>query len=161
MQNIRLATPSDVPRIVEINIQARRAAFQGVIPDSYLFDDSDIDVRIKRISANLTGYFVYDDGATKGFIAVNPCPDADAADFFELRTLYVDPKHQGCGIGKKLIHHFENTAAESGFGKVCLYVLEENTKARAFYAHHGYLSDGAQKSAINYEGTHIRYTKIL
>jgi len=161
MQNIRLATPADVPRIVEINIQARRAAFQGMIPDSYLFDDSDIEVRIKRISENLTGYFVYDDGDIKGFIAVNPCPDADATDFFELRTLYVNPKHQGYGIGKKLMYHFENTAAESGFNKVCLYVFEQNTKARAFYAHHGYLPDGAQKTAINYEGTHMRYTKTL
>jgi len=132
-----------------------------MIPDEYLFDDNDIAVRIERIAGNLTGYFVFEDIIIKGFIAANPCPDADAEDVFELRVLYVEPQFQGSGIGTSLVLFFEKIAADHGFNKVCLYVLQENTKARTFYTRLGYLLDGAQKAATNYEGTHIRYSKTL
>ena len=60
-----------------------------------------------------------------------------------LHGLYVDPAHQGQGIGSALLELVKSLRRD-GFG---LWVFESNTPARAFYSRHGLVeverTDGA------------------
>lgn len=159
MNMIRHATSNDITRIAEIHLFTRRLAYRGIAPDDYLFNKNGIKERLDFFTDNLHDVFVYDDGIIKGFISVGSSPDADAADFFELGRIYVEPLFQGEGIGEKMIIFFEEEAHRRGFRKTCLWVLEKNTKARKFYEKMGYAPDGAFRYAKNYEATHIRHIK--
>jgi ribosomal protein S18 acetylase RimI-like enzyme len=65
------------------------------------------------------------------------------------------------GIGKQLVEYCEHQAIERGYGEVCLWVLAENTAAKAFYEKMGYMPDGAEKFLEQLSVTEVRYTKTL
>lgn len=54
-----------------------------------------------------------------------------------LRLIAVDPLERGSGVGALLLEEFELKARSVG-RDCCLLVSDFNTKARAFYARHGY-----------------------
>jgi ribosomal protein S18 acetylase RimI-like enzyme len=60
-----------------------------------------------------------------------------------LSHLYVDPEHQGRGIGAALLDHAKSRRPE----RLELWVFQENDGARRFYERHGFrlvrLTDGA------------------
>jgi diamine N-acetyltransferase len=60
----------------------------------------------------------------------------------ELRTLYVDPAQHGRGIGRTLLAHSAQIAAQQGYGTLWLCVWEQNARARAFYARAGFAEVG-------------------
>ena len=159
LPHIRPATYADITRIAEIHVFARRLAYFGIAPDDYLFHENGVCERMTFFAENLQDNFVYDDGIIKGFVTINPSPDEDAAEYFELQRLYVEPLFQGQGIGAALLQFFEQIAAARAFSKTCLWVLEKNTKARGFYEKLGYFPDGASRHAANYEAMHIRCVK--
>ena len=48
-------------------------------------------------------------------------------------NITVVPAHRGCGIGKILMKHAENYAAQNGFSSIGLTVSSHNENARALY----------------------------
>jgi GNAT superfamily N-acetyltransferase len=60
-----------------------------------------------------------------------------------LTHLYVDPEHQGRGIGSALLEHAKSRRPE----RLELWVFQKNDGARRFYERHGFrlvrLTDGA------------------
>lgn len=65
-----------------------------------------------------------------------------------LDDLYVQPAHQGGGVGRALLELV--TARQPG--GFCLWVFEANTPARSFYAHHGLVELERTDGAGNEEG---------
>lgn len=60
----------------------------------------------------------------------------------EISTLYVRPRHQGKGIGRRLLHAALAHAQQSNTGVVWLATNEENAPAIAFYNALGFAAAG-------------------
>lgn len=60
----------------------------------------------------------------------------------EVATLYVQPRHKGKGIGKRLLEEAFRLIAERGRDGVWLAVNSENQDAIAFYERLGFTRDG-------------------
>ena len=116
---IRPAVPDDAPALARIHLRAREAAMPpGINHESEV---------VAWVAANIDRDEVW----------VVDVDDAPAAYLRLTETwlddLYVDPDHQGAGIGAALLS-LAKARRPGGFG---LWVFEMNTPARGFYAAHG------------------------
>ena len=79
------------------------------------------------------------DGELVGFSVVGPSRDEDGATPYELYAIYVRAAHWGSGLGQRL---WEAVRPD---GPCSLWVLEDNERARGFYARNGFRPDGARE----------------
>ena len=70
-----------------------------------------------------------------GCVGLVPGPYPDAA---EVRRLYVRPGHRGAGIGRLLMDHVHEQAAQRGFARLVLDVMPSRTAVIDFYRRLGY-----------------------
>ncbi len=162
---IREMELADVPRVAEIHVFGWRNAYKGIVSDDHLFNKMLVTNRMEyfmdTVRNNLTESYVYDDGIIKAILTIGSCRDEDKKNSFELWGIYVESFMQKQGIGSKMTMFCEEKAAERGFKEICLWVLEQNENARAFYEKQGYLPEGTSKF-IDYLGvTEMRYHKYL
>jgi GNAT superfamily N-acetyltransferase len=71
-----------------------------------------------------------------GFSAPGPCQDDDAPTPLELYAVYARQGWWGTGLGHRLLD------VAIGREPACLWVLEDNHRARAFYRRHRFEPDG-------------------
>ncbi|MFJ9314695.1 GNAT family N-acetyltransferase [Pimelobacter simplex] len=128
---LRPATPADVPGIAAVQVAARARA--AMPPGRHAPDE---------IRAYLTERF----GAAENWVAESGGALVGYARFTRtwLDDLYVDPAHQGQGVGGALLD-LVKARHPGGFS---LWVFEQNLPARAFYAARGLVerehTDGAE-----------------
>ncbi|WP_377323217.1 GNAT family N-acetyltransferase [Pimelobacter simplex] len=128
---LRPATPADVPGIAAVQVAARARA--AMPPGLHGPDD---------IRAYLAERF----GAAENWVAESGGAVVGYARFTRtwLNDLYVDPAHQGQGVGGALLD-LVKARHPGGFS---LWVFEQNLPARAFYAARGLVerehTDGAE-----------------
>jgi GNAT superfamily N-acetyltransferase len=79
------------------------------------------------------------DGELVGFAVAGDNRDADAPSPTELYAIYVRAAWWGTGLGQQLWDAVRPEAACS------LWVLEDNARARGFYARNGFVPDGARE----------------
>ncbi|MBQ9959901.1 MAG: GNAT family N-acetyltransferase [Oscillospiraceae bacterium] len=131
---IRKATAADVSRIAEIRVFVNRTSFYPIFGDiGYSFGEMQV-LPVAREYAReelLQNIWVYDDGTVKGFLLM---------DGSEVKTLYVDPYFQNCGVGAALLQY-----AVRELGADRLWALEKNAGALRFYARHGFYPNGKRK----------------
>ncbi|WP_436698278.1 N-acetyltransferase family protein [Nocardioides sp. BYT-33-1] len=128
---LRPATPADVPRIAAVQVAARAGAAMppAIHPPA-------------EIRAHLAAHF----GAAESWVAEVGGQVVGYARFTRtwLDDLYVDPAHQGRGVGSALLDVVK-ARHPAGFS---LWVFEQNVAARAFYTAHGLVerehTDGAE-----------------
>jgi len=96
-------------------------------------------------------------GRVVGFVAVGPArdPDRDAATTGELRTIMVDARARGLGVGRALISGAERAMHASGFSQATLWVLPDNAQAVRCYERYGWRSDGTVR-ITDFGGSEIR-----
>ena len=100
------------------------------------------------------------DGATRGepigytmLLAGEPS-DPDVAQAIRLRPtielvrFYVHPEHHGSGTARLLMEHTLSAATATGARGAWLGVSEENARANAFYARHGFEPVGRKRFPI-------------
>ena len=75
-------------------------------------------------------------GRLVGFASAGPCRDDDAPARRELYGLYVEAGSRGTGLADLLVERVLRGRDAS------LWVLDDNPRARAFYARHGFTPDG-------------------
>ncbi|MCR5016708.1 MAG: GNAT family N-acetyltransferase [Ruminococcus sp.] len=125
MGNIRPAEKRDVSRIAEIFVFNYRLNFYPFFKnDPFYFCELNVLDTAAEFAADLSGFYVYDDGIVKGFISV-------IGD--ELNKLHVDPQFQSQGIGAELLAY-----ATDELGVTWLWALEQNVRGQAFYRRHGF-----------------------
>jgi GNAT superfamily N-acetyltransferase len=139
--NIRAATLADAAALFGIQRAASLAAFAHVFPpDRYPFPDAPIRAEWEaRLRDGVTQTLVAEgNGRAVGYVAFAP---------ELLASLFVLPDAQGSGVGSAL--HDAALAAQPGLGaSVCrLWVLEQNSQARAFYEHRRWSPDGRLRAA--------------
>ena len=125
---VRPACADDAQRIAEILSFCYRMNFYPIFRDDdfyleYMRADRTAE-RLRRDPGFPEQFFVYDDGAVKGFARI---------DGEELINLFVEPCCQGSGIGGVLVEH-----AVRELKAKTLWVLEKNTRAIRFYERHGF-----------------------
>ncbi|GGW93770.1 hypothetical protein GCM10010383_24140 [Streptomyces lomondensis] len=81
----------------------------------------------------------------------------------ELYALYVHPEQVGRGAGRALLAESVARCSAAGHGRVLLWVLKENDRARRFYERTGFRPDCAEEP-FEVDGVtvpEVRYTKGL
>ncbi|MBR5502631.1 MAG: GNAT family N-acetyltransferase [Oscillospiraceae bacterium] len=132
---VRKACEADVSRIAEIRVFVNRTSFYPIFGDiGYSFGE----MQVLPVAAEyareevLQNIWVYDDeGTVKGFLHMSGS---------EVKTLYVDPFFQNCGVGAALLEF-----AKEHFAADNLWALEKNTAAIRFYARHGFYPSGLRE----------------
>jgi GNAT superfamily N-acetyltransferase len=138
---VRRATVDDAALIAQVRIDSWRAAYRGMIPDSYLdamkVDDSTrMWTRVLSAGSDAACTFVAEvEGELVGFAAGITLAERKLDFDAELTALYVLPSAQRAGIGRRLLSEVAATLAAAGAPNMLVWVLAKNSKARDFYAH--------------------------
>lgn len=138
---VRLAVVSDAPAVASVHVRSWQVAYRGVIPDAVL-DGLSVEARTTMWEGAIPSGGVWvalADDEIVGFASAGPSRDDDAP--FELYAIYVLSSAWGTGLGFEL--------AEAALGDepdVIVWVLDENTRARAFYERIGFTADGVTKT---------------
>jgi GNAT superfamily N-acetyltransferase len=146
---IRPAEAGEARAIATIHVDSWRAAYRGLLPDSYL-DRLSIEERERQWAETLEGavdgsgvLVAEDDGRVVGFASWGPSRDTDAAERTgEVPAIYVDPSAIGIGVGRALFAEAANALRDAGYTCATLWVLEANGRARRFYERAGWRWDG-------------------
>jgi GNAT superfamily N-acetyltransferase len=167
---IRRAAPADARAIAAVHVASWRVAYRGIVPDAVL-DGLSVDhrergwrERLGRPGDDASFTLVAEcDGAVAGFCAVSaPSRDDDADDgTAEIAAIYVEPARWRTGVGGALLHAALDALRADGWREVTLWVLEANTRGRAFYARLGFELDGAAQSLEELEAREIRMRAAL
>lgn len=166
MSTVRVMTEADVTAVSEIRVAGWKAAYAGILPQSYL-DRMTVEADARRRRRYITG----PDKVTTDLVAVDTrggvvgwaCLGPSSTAVGELYALYVRPSLIGTGIGHSLLQAVHGMAPAQGFDSVLLWVLADNARARRFYERAGYATDGAVQ-ADDYDGVsvaEVRYRLTL
>ena len=136
---IRLATSSDIPRLLELLHQVNMVHYERR-PD--IFRPHTTKYNAEQLQDLLTqpdkAIFVYEDEGVQGYAFVQMEDVHDDILLQDMRTLYiddicVDEQARGKHVGKQLFEHVRAYAEKLGCGAITLNVWEGNDAAMAFY----------------------------
>jgi ribosomal protein S18 acetylase RimI-like enzyme len=159
---LRTANDFDLEAVGSLHYRSRVSAYRDIVPPSALTFGSEgalgewwsERVRWEKDTHRLT---VAESGGTiVGFSYLGPSATPGVR---ELYAIHVDPDFVGTGVGRLLMAD----ALRHLGARAVLWVLEGNTRARAFYEKGGWHPDGeSRESPMGGEVTHqIRYTRTV
>lgn len=159
----RDATPLDAAAIAAVNVASWRVAYRGLMPDAYL-DAMSIEDDAARWSAGLQRdgarrkrtIVAEDAGVMVGYATVGR--DAETG-MGLLYLMYVEPHNWQRGLGRALMIAARDALTELGHEVAVLWVLEQNARARRFYAADGWLPDGGERR-IDYGGAELAAVRL-
>jgi ribosomal protein S18 acetylase RimI-like enzyme len=139
MLTIRPAEADDAPAIAKVHVDTWRAAYRGIIPQEYL-DTLTVQnrtigwVRLLQRERNdlITLVSEDNDGRVVGFGSGGRIRHNDPRFAAEITSLYISPRAQGHGHGRRLFMALSNRLAERKLKGLFVWVLAENA-ARGFY----------------------------
>jgi ribosomal protein S18 acetylase RimI-like enzyme len=143
----------DADAIGAVHVASWRVAYRDAAPEGWLQSQT-VAERSESWHRHLTAaestraFVAVDEAATVvGFSGLAlPSRDPDAGPrTAEIATFYVDPAAWRMGAGRALMEASLEEFAALGFTTATLWVLEENARARAFYAATGFTADGARQ----------------
>jgi GNAT superfamily N-acetyltransferase len=164
-------TLADCDRVAEIRIRGWQSAYRGLIPQSYLDGLSvaeDAERRrghLARADGGVVNLVAEDTGGKiVGWACHGPYRDGEVVtDDAELYAVYVHPEHLGQGAGQALLAEAVTRCAAAGHGRLLLWVLKGNVRARRFYERAGFEADGAEEP-FEVDGVtvpEVRYARAL
>lgn len=137
--NIRSYHPQDKQRILQLSARLSDIPFLEH-RDSEQMQQKQLEMAQAAIDKNHDNIFVAEEhGVFLGYIE---CKVEE--DYFSkekqayISAIAVTAEGEGKGIGKRLMRHAENWAAEQGITVLVLEVFAENRRAVQFYEHIGY-----------------------
>ncbi len=150
---VRPMTADDCEHVSDIRVRGWRTAYRGLMPQPYL-DGLDVAedaerrrALFARTPAGMVNLVAEDeDGRVVGWACHGPYRDGELrTDDAELYALYVDIARFGTGVGRALLQESMRRCAEAGQGRMLLWVVEGNARARRFYERAGFRADGAEE----------------
>lgn len=138
---IRPARPDDVEALVSTQRSAEQAALGHVFPqDAYPYPTQQMTDRWRNVLASGEASVLL---AERGNRAVGlACVRSGW-----LRGMFVVPEAWGSGVADRLHAAAMAIVRAEGDAHCRLWVLEENPRARRFYARHGWRQDGRRQPA--------------
>ncbi len=152
---IRPASLNDAAAIAEINVAAWKAAYPGIVPQTYL-DRLDPEEKLARISQRLSergNTLVLESGTGQvaGYTEFGGRRDGPEEISGEVYALYLLPGIQGQGMGTRLFRAAARQLHSQNHRTLCVWVLENNRRARVFYERLGGAWLGRQTFEIDEE----------
>jgi ribosomal protein S18 acetylase RimI-like enzyme len=140
---VRAARSGDLYGAAVARVASWRAAFTGLVPQDFLdsMDPAAIATSwADSLAAGRSRLYVADaSGDIVGYAGVGPERDPKVgATIGELYALFVHPDSWGTGAGRALTDAAVSDLHSVGCAEVWLWVLEANTRARAFYIRYGF-----------------------
>ena len=165
----RDATASDAVELARIDVAAWQAGYRGLMPDDFLAGLSE-----ERSTARWQSAFaknpplvlvVEHDGEVVGACRYGGSRDADATPCTgEVMALNVHPTAWRRGVGTELLQAVLERLRLLRFTTATLWVLDKNSRARAFYEAAGFSKEGAERTETDLIGSplhEIRYRTTL
>jgi GNAT superfamily N-acetyltransferase len=151
MVELRDATPDDAHAIATVHVASWQVAYRGLLPDD-LLDGLSVTDRARRWADGLSTpaprsrtVLAVDGTAVLGFAATGPARDADDSAAGELYAVYLDPATWGRGHGRRVHDGALDNLRADGFAHACLWLLDGNARAAAFYHRQGWSETGETK----------------
>ncbi len=165
---IRAATVDDAQAIAELHVRSWQSAYRGHFPDAYLealsvADRLELWTAVTAKQPPRVGVSAAADGIC-GFVSLSGSRDDDAtATLGEINAMYVDPSRWRAGIGSALMRWALEQATARDWAALTLWVLRDNSGARAFYEAFGWRLDGrTQVDTIGgTEAVEVRYRRAV
>lgn len=145
---IRTATAADLDAVAALHAEARATYYRGHIPDD-AFDSPAEHARTRSGWEKAIGrgavLCAIRDGAVAGVAAFGEREGA-----MTLTQLHVAPAHWRSGVGSELHTAVVLAWQRAGVTHARLEVFEKNTRAQAFYTHHGWYPDPEEPHTGNH-----------
>ena len=159
---VRAARPADAEALALVQISSWRSAYREVIPGAILD-------RLAAPPLALAFRTMADGpppsrlwamewaGKLCGYAATGPSrePGLDPERVAEVYAIYSLKETWGLGLGRSLMAWALAALREQGFKQACLWVLERNPRARAFYQAGGWQPSGGTRT-VNHDGIALR-----
>jgi GNAT superfamily N-acetyltransferase len=152
MITVRDATIPDASAEAAVHIATWQAAYAHAFPQAYLAAlDHDAwtanhRVHIQRSPPRISLVAVDDSGEIVGFTHAGPRRVASPPQYDpeggEVYAIYVHPDAWGTGAGRALMQAAVDRLATVGRRDICLWVLDDNPRARRFYERFGFTPSG-------------------
>ena len=148
---LRPASLADCAGMAAVHARARSAYYRGLIPDQELAEYArTLPGRYQEIMSRpgMTVRCAEQDAVVVGVTVAGADrePAAGQAGTIRLYQIQVEPSCWRHGIGSRLMAACVRDWQAAGIGRARLDVWEHNTRARAFYARHGWRPDGRSRS---------------
>ena len=156
---IRPMRKEEADDISRIYAASWKIAYKGIVPQTYLDQLCELRWSPILVEKTLKSFVFLDKGHYIGTSSISPARDKKMAGWGEVISLYLLPEYFGKGYGRTLLDFCLVELKNSGFGRIYLWTLEKNERARAFYEKYGFECDG-EKLVCNIGGenlTEIRY----
>lgn len=143
MRLIRPLHPDDdLYAAAQVYQQAWRHSYAGMLPESWL-----AKLRPERWTPMLSAapghtLVLLEEDSPVGACTFSFSRDSGREGFGEIVSLYLLPKVQGGGEGRRLLEATLHVLRSEGCDGACLWVLEGNEKAVGFYRHMGFETSG-------------------
>ena len=133
---IRMADLKDLPRILEIYgpyVENTAVSFEYTVPTL-----ADFTQRFLKITAQFPWLVWEEDGEVLGYAYGGLPWERAAYQWVASASIYLCPKAQGKGIGRKLYEKLEQLLQKQGYRKVYAVITTDNEASVAFHKAVGY-----------------------
>lgn len=144
VRDMRLSDAADVGRV---HVEVWRQAYAGLMPADYLsaLDPQAAAARWQKVLSEPPGDVlrlvgVAPSGEVVAMAASGPSRDDDAPTPWELWAINILADHHGSGLADLLMDQLVGDRPAS------LWVAHGNERAAGFYARHGFVADGTEKT---------------
>ncbi|WP_449316806.1 N-acetyltransferase family protein [Rubneribacter sp.] len=138
----RLNSGDDLRAVAGVYAASWRAAYRGLVPQAYLDALSPDDWTGSLAARARRTWIACEGGEVVGVSTYGPARDEAFFSWGEVVSIYVRPEHLHAGWGSRLLQASLDALSAEGFASVCLWVLEGNAAARAFYERCGFVCNG-------------------
>ena len=143
-----LRAQDDFNEAGEVYVQSWKACYQGLLPQAFL-DKLTRDRWSGMLRADPSASLgAFEDGRIVGTAMVSYAREPGREGLGELVSLYLRPAAMGRGYGRRLMEAALQRLREDGCEGVCLWVLEGNRQAQAFYRHMGFHPSGRSQKEV-------------
>ncbi len=173
---VRPATLADCQALARAHYESWMAAYRGVMADSFLDTlsiggfESYARPRLERPAEGQSYLLAEVDGEVAGFSRAgptrtssptgDPLPEGFAAwASAELYAIYVRPRWFGARVGAALLSAAASEMAAAGHRSMCVWVLQGNTRALAWYKRRG--ASPIAEGPITLDGVAYPQTALL
>jgi len=163
---IRKATIQDLVEYTDCVIASWQSAYKGIVPDEYL-NGMLADNKRQQLEKNKKAltepgdceyYCAIYERKMIGILVINK---NHIENFW---AIYLIEEFWGKGYGKEILDFAINELKCAGHKKICLWVFEDNKRARRFYEKNGFNYEGINKVVYKYGGvplTELQYVLNL
>lgn len=159
--SIRLAMPEDAEYCADIHAKSWSFAYNGILSTEIInVQNFRRPMMWTKLLANNTDshYVITYNNTIIGFFTIAIPRDNDLKESsYEIVGLYLTPDYVGAGYGHQAMEWIKTEIQCRGYNKICLWVLEDNNRARRFYEKSGFRTDGKIRPSGLDETQEIRY----